>query len=86
MFSVACVCQPVCPLGGSHVTITHNPLDFTVQEPLLPLPPLSSPFPSPLPSPPLPHTWHLGDHPDMGPHAHLKTPSPIWDLKDLSLS
>ena len=35
IFSVVCVCQSVCP-QGSHVTITHDALDLTVQAPMGP--------------------------------------------------
>ena len=32
MFSVVCVCHSICP-QGSHVTITYDALDLTVQGP-----------------------------------------------------
>ena len=46
MFSAMCVCHTVCPQSGSHLTITHDTLDLTVQGHPYPSPSSLSPQPS----------------------------------------
>ena len=58
MFSVVCVCHSDClSKGDPHVTITHDALGLTVQDPPWPWPPTGYQIWDPWPQTPL--YWHL---------------------------